>query len=85
MGKLEELNKNSPNENAQVGDLLTDIFDIIFGKDENGNNGVLDDKDNNGENGGVASQGGLTFFQKIAKFFQEIAEFFRNLFSFGKK
>ncbi|MBQ5905729.1 MAG: hypothetical protein IIW88_07670, partial [Clostridia bacterium] len=85
VAKLEELNKNSPNENAQVGDLLTDIFDIIFGKDENGNNGVLDDKDNNGENGGVASQGGLTFFQKIAKFFQEIAEFFRNLFSFGKK
>ncbi len=75
--KLEELNKNSPNENAQVGDLLTDIFDIIFETDDEGENGVLD-------NSGVASQGGLTFFQKIAKFFQEIADFFRNLFSFGK-
>ena len=65
-------------EKTEVGTLITDIFDIIFETDDKGENGVLD-------NSGVASQGGLTFFQKIAKFFQEIADFFRNLFSFGKK
>ena len=75
---LAELNKDASSEETKVGDLLTDIFDIIFETDDEGENGVLD-------NSGVASQGGLTFFQKIAKFFQEIAEFFRNLFSFGKK
>ena len=77
VSKLEELNKNASSEKTEVGTLITDIFDIIFEKDENGNNGVLD-------NNGVASNGFLSFFQKIANFFKEIGDFFRNLFSFGK-
>ncbi len=74
---LAELNKDASSEETKVGDLITDIFDIIFETDDDGENGVLDDS-------GVASNGFLSFFQKIAKFFQEIADFFRNLFSFGK-
>lgn len=77
VSKLEELNKNASSEKTEVGTLITDIFDIIFETDEDGENGVLD-------NSGVASNGFLSFFQKIANFFKEIGDFFRNLFSFGR-
>ena len=82
--KIKELNKNSPSENTQVGDLITDIFDILFNDpDEEGNfpvgggNDVADKEE-------IAPNGFIAFFQRIAKFFEEIGEFFRNLFSFGK-
>lgn len=82
--KIKELNDNSPSENTQVGDLITDIFDIIFNdEDENGNfpvgggNDVADKEE-------IAPNGFIAFFQRIAKFFEEIGEFFRKLFSFGK-
>lgn len=82
--KIKELNDNSPSENTQVGDLITDIFDILFNdEDENGNfpvgggNDVADKEE-------IAPNGFIAFFQRIAKFFEEIGEFFRNLFSFGK-
>lgn len=82
--KIKELNDNSPSENTQVGDLITDIFDILFNDpDEDGNfpvgggNDVADKEE-------IAPNGFIAFFQRIAKFFEEIGEFFRNLFSFGK-
>ena len=81
--KLEELNKNAGSDETNVGDLITDIFDIIFDgnntddEETDVNNGVLDPE-------GVASNGFLTFFQKIANFFKEIGDFFKNLFSFGR-
>ena len=79
--KLEELNKNASSDETKVGDLITDILDIIFNDEgkvpEDGGNDVLD-KD------GLASNGFLSFFDRIKAFFQEIAEFFRNLFSFGR-
>ena len=80
--KLEELNKNAGSDDTKVGDLITDIFDILFNDpDEEGNypddNPVIDEN-------GVASNGALSFFARIKIFFQEIADFFRNLFSFGK-
>ncbi len=78
--KLEELNKNASSDETKVGDLITDILDIIFNDEgkvpEGGGNDVLDQN-------GVASNGFLAFFARIKAFFQEIAEFFRNLFSFG--
>ncbi len=79
--KLKELNDSSNSEETKVGDLITDILDIIFNDEgkvpEDGGNDVLD-KD------GVASNGFLAFFARIKAFFQEIADFFKNLFSFGK-
>ena len=79
-----ELNDISPSEITQVGDLITDIFDILFNDpDEEGNfpvgggNDVADKEE-------IAPNGFIAFFQRIAKFFEEIGEFFRNLFSFGK-
>ena len=79
--KIKELNDNSPSENTQVGDLITDIFDIIFNDEgkipEGGGNDVADKEE-------IAPNGFIAFFQRIAKFFEEIGEFFRNLFSFGK-
>ena len=81
VAKLEELNKNAGSDDTKVGDLITDIFDIIFNDEddipEGGGNDVLDQN-------GVASNGFIAFFQRIAKFFEEIGDFFRNLFSFGK-
>lgn len=79
--KLEELNKGAASEETKVGDLITDILDILFNDEgkvpEDGGNDVLDQD-------GVASNGFLAFFARIKAFFQEIADFFRNLFSFGK-
>ena len=79
--KLEELNKNASSDETKVGDLITDILDIIFNDEgkvpEGGGNDVLDQN-------GVASNGFLAFFARIKAFFQEIADFFRNLFSFGR-
>ena len=82
--KIKELNDNSPSENTQVGDLITDIFDILFNDpDEEGNfpvgggNDVADKEE-------IAPNGFLAFFARIKAFFQEIADFFKNLFSFGK-
>lgn len=80
--KLAELNKDATTEDTKVGDLITDIFDIMFNDEgkipEGGGNDVLDQD-------GLASNGFLSFFARIKIFFQEIADFFRNLFSFGKK
>lgn len=80
--KLAELNKDAATEDTKVGDLITDIFDIMFNDEgkipEGGGNDVLDQD-------GLASNGFLSFFARIKIFFQEIADFFRNLFSFGKK
>ena len=73
--KLTELNE----KNDGVGDLITDIFDIIFNDynkvPEEGGNPVLDQD-------GVASNGLLSFFSAIANFFAEIKAFFAELFSF---
>ena len=73
--KLTELNE----KNDGVGDLITDIFDIIFNDvnkvPEEGGNPVLDQD-------GVASNGFLSFFSSIKNFFAEIKAFFAELFSF---
>ena len=76
-----ELGYSVYKDEQSVGNLITDILDIVFNDQGNvpddGGNDVLD-KD------GLAPNGFIAFFQRIAKFFEEIGEFFRNLFSFGK-
>ena len=79
--KLKELGYSDNKDEQSVGNLITDILDIVFNDQGNvpddGGNDVLD-KD------GLASNGFLSFFQRIKIFFEEIAAFFRELFSFGK-
>ena len=80
--KLEELNKDAATDDTKVGDLLTDIFDIMF--NDKGEDGKYPEGNDVIDQNGVASNGFLSFFARIKAFFQEIADFFRNLFSFGK-
>ncbi len=79
--KLKELGYSDNKDEQSVGNLITDILDIVFNDQgnvpEDGGNDVLD-KD------GLASNGFISFFQRIRIFFEEIAAFFRELFSFGK-
>ena len=79
--KLKELGYSDNKDEQSVGNLITDILDIVFNDQGNvpddGGNDVLD-KD------GLASNGFLAFFARIKAFFEEIAAFFRELFSFGK-
>ena len=79
--KLKELGYSDNKDEQSVGNLITDILDIVFNDQGNvpddGGNDVLD-KD------GLASNGFLSFFARIKIFFEEIAAFFRELFSFGK-
>ena len=79
--KLKELGYSDNKDEQSVGNLITDILDIVFNDQgnvpEDGGNDVLD-KD------GLASNGFISFFQRIKIFFEEIAAFFRELFSFGK-
>ena len=63
--------KNLKDKVPGVGGLLDKIFDI------DGMDDIISDE-------GLATNGFIAFFQRIAAFFQKIADFFRNLFSFGR-
>ncbi len=66
---LEEMRNSKDNGEALAGQIITEILDLDIFDD------IIDPDE------GIAPNGFIAFFQKIAAFFQRIADWFKNLFN----
>lgn len=66
---LKEMRESSNKEEAIAGEIISELLGLDIFKD------IIDPED------GLAPNGLVAFFQKIASFFQKIADWFKNLFN----